>query len=114
MFAFSDAFDVLLTEEGKINDEELRVQKVFKNDIVYPLRKLVTACSYIHLRDIYIYISYIPGTSALPDIYARCPRARRAKKYSCKVNSVNVKICHHQNLYTRRYVCMFTLHSCEC
>ena len=45
MFAFSDAFDVLLTEEGKINDEELHVQKILKNDIVYPLRKLVTPCS---------------------------------------------------------------------
>ena len=39
MFTFSDAFDVLLRGEITANPEDLRLQKMLKSDIVYPLRK---------------------------------------------------------------------------
>ena len=42
MFAFSDAFDILLLEEVTTNAEELNLQKKLKSDIVYPLRKYVS------------------------------------------------------------------------
>ena len=42
MFAFSDAFDILLLENMTTNAEELNLQKRLKSDIVYPLRKYVS------------------------------------------------------------------------
>ena len=41
MFTFSDAFDILLFEEAITNVEEISLQRILKNDIVYPLRKYV-------------------------------------------------------------------------
>ena len=41
IFTFSDAFDILLFEEASTYDEELYVQRILRNDIVYPLRKYV-------------------------------------------------------------------------
>ena len=41
MFMFSDAFDFLLSLEVITNAEELCLQNMLKNEIVYPLRKYV-------------------------------------------------------------------------
>ena len=39
MFAFCDAFDILILEDVTTNAEELDIQKRLKSKIVYPLRK---------------------------------------------------------------------------
>ena len=41
MFTFSDAFDFLLLEEVATSTEAACLQKILKNEIVYPLRKYV-------------------------------------------------------------------------
>ena len=41
MFTFSDAFDFILLEEVATSAEAACLQKILKNEIVYPLRKYV-------------------------------------------------------------------------